>query len=165
MERFDAREENCIPLSIDSVAMHLTGNLYDREQTENIKTVKQTVEFFADKFLLKEAFYHPIFCLNLKYAKLFYKYNFKPISVLRSKKSVVPDSAYMFFSCGNDLYGIPECWNHMVVELFGKTEKERTFYDSYIDIVREDYPHLNIRDPAHAQLMNMMTICLIIGRN
>lgn len=163
MERFDAREENCIPLSVDSVTMHITGKLYGKKKVGSIKTVKQVTEFLSEEAFLKEGFYHPLFCLNPQYVWLFHKYKFKPVSVLRARKSVVLNSAYMFFSCGNDLYGIPECWNHMVVELFGSTKEERIYYDSYIDIVREDYPHLKIREPTHEELVEKMTICLITG--
>lgn len=164
LERFDARDENCIPLSIDKVTLHIRGYLYNKEKIGSIKKMKQMIDFFSNQPFMIRGFFHPIFYLNPLYVKLFYKYKFKPISFLISEKSVVSNSAYMFFLCGNDLYGIPEFWNHMVVELFGKTEKERVYYDSYFEIVKKDYPNLNIKKPTHRDLIKKMTICLIIRR-
>lgn len=164
IERFDPTKENCIPLSIDIVTYFLENKLYDKEKVEKIKSIKKILIFLEKKFSVTGAFYHPIFCFNPRYIKLFHHYNFRSIYFLRSKKTIEVNCAYIFFSCGNDLYDIPECWNHVVVELFGEKYKDRVYYDSYYDIVKQDYPNLNIKEPTHDELINKMVICLIVRK-
>ena len=51
-----------------------------------------------------------------------------------------------------DLYGIPEGWNHVVVEVFDSTG-QRHYCDSYQSFLPVDFPAISFSAPTSKQLL------------
>lgn len=158
-DRFNPDGENCIALAIDRVVVFFGLPLDDKIIVKKIKNINDIIRYLKEKRLHIDGFYHKVFLFNPCYWKLFYREKFKSfnrcnVDIENSK------CAFLYFTSGNELYGVKEFWNHVVVEFF---DKRRIYYDGYIPIVHRNYSGLEFEEPSHEDFRSKIaSICLVI---